>query len=140
MSAKVQDDNLVHLVMQLNRQLVKQLAGDGLPMEQWRVLALLRANPDGMTMGSICEGMGMQAPSLTKLIDRMVGEALVYRVPNPNDRRNVIILASDRGVALFEETSDRMERYQDRLNAEFEPKDVVKLHKMLGHLLNDSQE
>lgn len=137
MSIRSTDDNLINLVMQLNRQLVKQLAVEGLPADQWRVLSLLRETPDGLTMGGICERLSMQAPSLTKLIDRMVMEALVYRVPNPNDRRNVIILPSEKGLALLNETDSRMTRYNHRLNAEFAPNDVEKLQKMLGHLLDD---
>ncbi|MDS9467696.1 MarR family transcriptional regulator [Paracoccus sp. MBLB3053] len=135
MPARTQDDGLVHMLMALNRQMVSQLSGDGLPVDQWRVLSLLRGNPDGLTMGGICEGMGMPAPSVTKLIDRMVAEALVYRIPNPRDRRVVVILASDKGKALLEETNGRMGRYEDQLSAEFEAKDVAKLQEMLSHLL-----
>ncbi|MFE3837162.1 MarR family winged helix-turn-helix transcriptional regulator [Pseudogemmobacter sonorensis] len=136
MSSKSLDDSLLHLVMQLNRQLVKQLAVEGLPVDQWRLLSMLDSAPDGLSMGNICEGLGMQPPSATKLVDKMVVDALVYRVPNPNDRRNVIILASEKGRGLFEQTTGRVGRYEDRLSEEFEPKDVAKLQHMLGALLS----
>ncbi|MDS9468478.1 MarR family transcriptional regulator [Paracoccus sp. MBLB3053] len=135
MSTQARDDSLVHVLMELNRQLVRQLSGDGLPVEQWRVLSLLHANPDGMTMRALGEGLSIAAPSMTKLIDRMVNEALVYRVPNPSDRRNVVILASDKGKALRDEADGRMGKYEERLSSEFQPDDIAKLQAMLGRLL-----
>lgn len=131
------DDNLIHLVMQLNRQLVKQMSGHGLPVDQWRVLSLLRENPDGMTMGSICERLGVQAPSMTKLIERMVGDALVYRVPSTSDRRVIMIMASEKGLAVLEETDRKtVLQYNEALSSEFDRQDVERLQKMLGRLLD----
>lgn len=137
MSSGTQDDSLIHLVMQLNRQLVRQLSGDGLPVDQWRALSLLRDHAEGLTMGAICERLSMQAPSLTKLIDRMVSEALVYRVPHPNDRRSVVILASDKGLAMLNETDSRVTDYNRKLNTEFAPDEVQTLQEMLGRLLDN---
>ncbi|GLC62767.1 hypothetical protein PLESTB_001936700 [Pleodorina starrii] len=105
-------------------------------MEQWQLLALLDSAVDGLTMGQICDGLGLLPPSATKLVDKMVRDALVYRVPNPNDRRNVIILAAEKGRGLFEQTSGRVARYEDRLSEEFEATDVAKLQHMLGALIS----
>ena len=41
--------------------------------------------------------MLLNHPTLTKMIDRMVSDTLVYRVQDPNDRRKVLMFISDRG-------------------------------------------
>ncbi len=44
----------------------------------------------------------VDAASLTKVIDRMVVEALVFRAPDPEDRRKVLICLASKGKALYE--------------------------------------
>ena len=39
-------------------------------------------------------------PTLTKMIDRMVSDSLVYRLHDPDDRRKVLMYSSDRGKKL----------------------------------------
>jgi hypothetical protein len=45
--------------------------------------------------------LGDEHWTLTKIIDRMVSEALVYRIPDPEDRRKVRLAVSDKGRSLF---------------------------------------
>jgi DNA-binding MarR family transcriptional regulator len=51
-------------------------------------------------MGDLAEAALLNHPTLTKTIDRMVADSLVYRISDPRDRRKVLIFCSDRGKAL----------------------------------------
>ena len=52
-------------------------------------------------MGEIATQSLIEPPTLTKIIDKMVAEQLVYRAPDPNDRRRVLILTAPAGKALY---------------------------------------
>ena len=68
-------------------------------MEQWRILKVL-SDGDGHSMGELADAVLLNHPTLTKMIDRMVSDALVYRVQDPEDRRKVLMFSSDRGKIL----------------------------------------
>jgi DNA-binding MarR family transcriptional regulator len=84
---------------EINRQLETRLRVEGVPVEQWRILKVL-ADGNGRSMGDLAEAALLNHPTLTKTIDRMVADSLVYRISDPRDRRKVLIFCSDRGKAL----------------------------------------
>ncbi|MET0258514.1 MAG: MarR family transcriptional regulator [Methylobacterium sp.] len=86
MSRRPLNDLLSHLLPRANRHMARRLAAEGAPVDQWRVMKAL-SDRQGMTMGSVAEDLLLNAPTAAKLLDRMVQEALVYRAPDPADRR-----------------------------------------------------
>jgi DNA-binding MarR family transcriptional regulator len=73
-------------------------------------------------MGEIAALSLIEPPTLTKIIDKMVAETLVYRAPDPADRRRVLILAAPAGKALYKRlrgvSTAQEQRIVDRLNAD----------------------
>jgi DNA-binding MarR family transcriptional regulator len=96
-------EHLAYLLAQanreINRQLESRLSQEGVPVEQWRILKVL-SDGNGHSMGELAEAVLLNHPTLTKMIDRMISDALVYRVQDPTDRRKVLMFISDRGKAL----------------------------------------
>ena len=72
-----------------------------LAVEQWRILEILHER-GGRSMSDLAQLAFVELPTLSKMIDRMVGDALVYRSPDAEDRRRVLIFLSDRGKACLE--------------------------------------
>ncbi len=97
-------DQLAYMIASLNRQLEAELEDrlrpGGVPIEQYRILEVLDAS-EPAAMGEIAQQSLIEAPTLTKIVDRMVAEGLVYRAPDPNDRRRVLILTAPAGKTLF---------------------------------------
>ncbi|MFI0941805.1 MarR family winged helix-turn-helix transcriptional regulator [Streptomyces sp. NPDC021020] len=77
------------------------LAAEGCSVEQWRVLSAV-AGAGGLPMSEIADYALMPAPSLTKLVDRMVADTLVHRRADPGDRRRVLLHLAPRGRALHQ--------------------------------------
>lgn len=75
------------------------VAADGLTVDQWRVVDVL-ADGDGHTMSGIAAAVGVPGPTLTKLVDRLVDTARVYRLADARDRRRVLVFLSDDGRAV----------------------------------------
>jgi DNA-binding MarR family transcriptional regulator len=83
------------------RRLTAALEPEGCSLEQWRALAFL-ADGAGRTMTELAEYALLPAPTATKLIDRMVADSLVYRHPDPADRRRVLVYLTERGTELHQ--------------------------------------
>lgn len=112
--------DLAHLLSHAERRLVNRLAAvladEGCPVEQWRVLSII-ADDGGHPMAEIAEYALLPAPSLTKLVDRMVADNLVYRRADPHDRRRVLLYLSARGRILHRRAAHRVAADQARLLA-----------------------
>lgn len=90
------DRLLAQVERQLARRIEAALADDGLTIDQWRVLHLL-ADGAGRTMTAIAAAVAVPGPTLTKVVDRLVDAATVYRLPDTADRRRVLVLLSEEG-------------------------------------------
>ncbi|HEY0577040.1 MAG TPA: MarR family transcriptional regulator [Pseudonocardia sp.] len=111
------DLDFARLLTLVERTVAQRLAGvlktNGATIEEWRVLSFL--GDVGHTMTEIAEFAMVQAPTLTKLIDRMVSANLVLRRVDDADRRRVLVHASDRGRQAVREWTVLVRREHDDL-------------------------
>lgn len=100
---------LSHAEHLLTRRITAVLADDGLSVEAWRVLSLL-SDDAGHPMTAVADFALMPPPSLTKLVDRMVSDNLVYRRVDPADRRRVLLHLSARGRTRHQHARQRVDQ------------------------------
>ncbi|MER7076865.1 DNA-binding transcriptional regulator, MarR family [Saccharopolyspora kobensis] len=72
------------------------LKPEDLTFDQWLVLDAL-ATDSGLAMAELAERTATPGPTLTRLVDRLVTNALLYREVDPADRRKVLVHLSRRG-------------------------------------------
>ena len=128
---------LVQLLSQAERGVTRQLGRlldeEGCTVEQWRTLVLL-ADGRGHTMSEVAEFALVPAPSLTRLIDRMVADNIAYRKADPRDRRRVLVRITPRGRSLQKRLAGRIEQSQSAILADADADDVAQLAALLTHL------
>lgn len=117
----------------VTRQLASVLEREGCTVGQWRALVLL-ADGAGHTMSQLAEFALLPAPSLTRLIDRMVAENLVYRTADPHDRRRVLVHVTSRGRAMHRRLARSVAREQDAILADAD--DLDQLAELLADLVD----
>lgn len=76
----------------------------GITFAQWRVLVLLTRTHDGLSQKEIAEGLGLEAPTLIPILDKLQKDGYVERRVDHNDRRNNRIYRSDRSFEIWETT------------------------------------
>lgn len=128
------NDHLAHLLTQANRHLNRQLSAEGVSIDQWRLMKVL-SESGGMTMGKLAEELALNNPSVTKLVDRMVEDALVYRVPDPDDRRKVRMFLSDKGAALLASQDKRVRDHETNIEDSYGNADAQQLKALLESLI-----
>lgn len=79
----------------LEQALEAQLKPRGMSLHHYRLLETL-ADRNGQPMGDLASRLLIDGPTLTKIVNRMVASAEVYRGPDPHDRRKVLIFLSRR--------------------------------------------
>ncbi|MCQ9181350.1 MarR family transcriptional regulator [Streptomyces sp. IBSBF 2953] len=66
------------------------------------LIRLCRQPGEEVTQRALADDLTLTSSGITRLIDRMEeGTALVRRVPSPQDRRSVLVEATDHGRAVF---------------------------------------
>ena len=77
------------------------LAPFGLTFSRFEVLALLFfARTHALPMGKIGDRLQVHPTSVTSLVNRLVDDGLVERMPHPTDRRTTLVTLTERGVNL----------------------------------------
>lgn len=73
----------------------------GLTFSRFEVLALLFfARENSLPMGKIGSRLQVHPTSVTNLVDRLVEDSLVERVPHPTDRRTTLVTLTTAGAEL----------------------------------------
>ena len=116
----------------LSRSIGKE---DGITSDHWRVLRYL-ADEAGHTMGEIAERLEMNPPTLTKLIDRMVGRSLVQRAADPEDSRRVLVYVTDAGLALLHELQSKIDQHHAALQSLLGERNARQLERLLTMLVD----
>jgi DNA-binding MarR family transcriptional regulator len=136
------DEDLAHLLSQAERRVTRRLSaaleGEGLTLAQWRVLSLL-SDGAGHPMTEVAEFAMLPAPSLTKVVDRMVSLNLVYRRPDLRDRRRVLIHSSARGRRLHQRLARDLGSAVRVLDDLADGRDAAQLARLLLRILERPQ-
>ena len=79
-------------------------AAHGLEPWEFDVLSALRraGPPFQLTPGALLRATLVTSGTMTNRIDRLADAALVYREPDPRDRRGVLVTLSERGTAVVD--------------------------------------
>lgn len=98
----------------LARRLREVLDAHGRSADEWRVLAIL-ADGAGHPMTEVADLAALPPGTLTKLVDQLVDENLVYRRIDPLDRRRIRAYITPRGRAAHERVSRAVRAVWDGL-------------------------
>jgi DNA-binding MarR family transcriptional regulator len=133
-------DQIAYLIATVNRQLEDELSDslrpEGIPIEQFRILNAL-AETDGLSMGELAAAVLVDAGSLTKIVDRMVADALVYRGVAPSDRRRSRIFLASKGKLTNKRLKGISNKQQRGLIERLDPAKAKELTRLLRGLIRE---
>lgn len=129
---------LSHLVARVNRRiegsLSQRLKAEGLSLEHYRILAAL-VEEDGRTMSDLASWAMVDPPTMTKMIDRLVASGCVFRAPDPDDRRKVLVFISDVGRSVYKAAEAPAMAFEEELGNVLPAVDRAELTRLLQNLL-----
>lgn len=106
--------NLLYTSNWLNDSFKQRLKPFDLTPQQFNVLRILKGkHPETLNAGEIKEVMIDKTPDLTRLVDRMVSKDLVSREVCAENRRQVNIGITIKGISLLEKASVEVKNHED---------------------------
>ncbi|MBM3679697.1 MAG: MarR family transcriptional regulator [Actinobacteria bacterium] len=130
-------DRLFSLRRHLQRSMDATLAGLGLTWEDFKVLSTLGISPSRRrSAGELARKLEITSGSMTNRIDRLEAAGLVRRVPNPDDRRGVLVELTSEGLAAWQRSVEvQAGREQEIATAALERDELEQLNGYLRRLM-----
>jgi DNA-binding MarR family transcriptional regulator len=99
-------DRINGIRRRLHRMLDETLAEFGLTDGEWKVLTHLQLDgpPHRKSVGQLGKWADLSSGAMTNRIDRLEKAGFVKRVPDPDDRRGVLVELTDGGRRAWEES------------------------------------
>lgn len=97
-------DRIAFLNKRIKRMLEETLAEFGLNIGEWHVLSALwnSGEPFRSSPGYLAKRAELTSGAMTNRLDGLEAEGLVRRLPDPDDRRGVIVELTPKGRELWE--------------------------------------
>lgn len=125
---------LVQLGRRWRRVLDEELSGYGLTDATWRPLFHLGRLGDGIRQTELAEALGIQGPSLVRLLDNLERDGLIVRREDQGDRRAKSLVMTEAGRRVYQQVQAVTEQVADRLFIGADPKDLAAVARLFAHL------
>jgi DNA-binding MarR family transcriptional regulator len=100
--------DVVPLVMRAIRAELRRHRSADLTLAQFRALAFV--NRQGRaSLSEVAEALGLSLPSMSKMVDGLVGRGFMTRIEDPADRRRVVLALTEAGNANLQAALDATE-------------------------------
>jgi DNA-binding MarR family transcriptional regulator len=110
----------------LGRRMRAERATSDLSLGQWAALRTLDSHGP-MTPSELAAHEKVQPPSVTKILANLETHGYVTRTPDPVDRRQVVVTASELGRALLADDRRRKDKWLSQRLATLEPSERAAL-------------
>jgi DNA-binding MarR family transcriptional regulator len=114
---------------------------EGITMAQYIALWVLclADAPDGIPTSALADGLITRQPDVTRLVDRLVKADLAERRASENDRRVVLVKATEKGRATFAALHPSISEYHEQQWSHLTPAELRQLHELLAKALWGSE-
>ena len=109
----------------VRRALDKELCACGLSQATALPLLVLSRGGPNLRQGVIAEELGIEGPSLVRVVDMLIEEGLLTRREDPSDRRAKLLKLTARGVERVVDIEAAAQRMRSRMLAEVTPAELA---------------
>ena len=130
-------DRINGLRRRFHRMLDETLEDFGLTEGEWRALnhLWLAGPPYQRPVGKLAKRADLSSGAMTNRLDRMEEAGLVRRVPDPDDRRGVLVELTDAGRKAWKESVKAQAEKESLVAAALEAKEKRQLNALLRRLM-----
>lgn len=108
---------------------------DDIPANGLYVIGALALNRDGVSIGEIVKDLNISKQATGQLVDTLVARGYLGRSPDDNDRRQVIVTLTKRGLGAARAQAKGREQIDHALLAAVGEPDMASARRVLGTLI-----
>lgn len=119
----------------VKRQLAKVVEGEGITLQQYNVLRILRGSQgEPLCAVEITERLIEETPGVSRLLDRLVAKGLVQRNRSSADRRMLECFITRRGLELLARLDAPVDQADAAVLKALSPKELATLGDLLARI------
>ncbi|MDD2500161.1 MAG: MarR family transcriptional regulator [Geobacter sp.] len=126
---KVNRSNLLlrfgYLTRRWRKALDTEFQSSGLTDATWRPLLHLHLLGDGIRQKDLAASLGIEGPSLVRIMDSLITKGLIERSEDARDRRAKLLRLSPEGLALVDRIQKTVTSLEDGLFSAFSDDELV---------------
>ena len=132
-------DRIGGINRRIHRALDETLAEFGLDMGDYKVLNTLSqlGEPFRSTPGRLAKRMDLSSGAMTNRLDRMEEAELIRRLPDPDDRRSVVVEMTDHGHRTIQKAIGIQAQKEALFAAALSPNEKEQLNGLLRKLMRE---
>ncbi|AMV71074.1 MarR family winged helix-turn-helix transcriptional regulator [Desulfuromonas sp. DDH964] len=137
-ASKINRDNLLFHLALLTRQwrqvLDTEIQASGLTGATWRPLLHLSRLGDGTRQKELAASLGIEGPSIVRILDTLLAKGLILRTEDVSDRRAKLLFLTPAGQLLVEQVQATVMSLEHELLGAFSDQEVSLLGKLVERL------
>jgi DNA-binding MarR family transcriptional regulator len=132
-------DRINGLRRRFSRMLDETLADFGLNDGEWKALGHLQlaGPPHRKPVGQLAKRADLSSGAMTNRLDRLEQAGLVRRVPDPDDRRGVLVELTDAGRTAWEQSVSAQAEKESLVAAALSAEEKEQLNALLRRLMRE---
>ena len=107
------------------------LALEGMSQTPFFVLLLLKRNPEGLTIGTLANGVSVASQTMTRTINKMEASGLCSKHLDPEDGRISVVRLTEKGDQTLQQTLPKHYEWVANFMSEFDANERELLVKMM---------
>src|SRR4030042_4420666 len=135
------EDRLVFLISKVYQRLITKLQKSYLengievtPIQGMLLFFLLKN--DGSSLTQISQGLMLENPTVTGLIDRLEKSGYVKRTDHPNDRRIYLVYLTEKGIMVANKALPIVKRLNEQIKEGYSEEEIESFKKVLMGAFN----
>ncbi|ACM19091.1 winged helix-turn-helix transcriptional regulator, MarR family [Geotalea daltonii FRC-32] len=126
--------HLSRLTRRWRKTLDMEIQAVGLTDATWRPLLHLRLLGDGTRQKDLAASIGIEGPSIVRLLDTLIAKGLIQRVEDATDRRAKLLSLTAEGKSLVARIQKTVTTLENKLLTEFTESDVSQMARLILRL------
>jgi DNA-binding MarR family transcriptional regulator len=130
-------DRIGGIARRLNRMMDETVAEFGLDNVEHKALSVLTQSgpPFRSTPGKLARRMELSSGAMTNRLDRLEEAGYVQRLPDPDDRRGVVVELTDHGRETYRRAVGAQAKKEALMAAALSPREQTQLNSLLRRLM-----
>ncbi|MFP4460148.1 MAG: MarR family winged helix-turn-helix transcriptional regulator [Candidatus Zixiibacteriota bacterium] len=98
---------------------------------------MLRHRQDGLKLKELCDELGVTPASASSMVDRLVKKGILVRKQDPNDRRSIRIILSDKLQREFHHQDTMMNKNAEEIIRELDDEVIDKWQEVMEAVISE---
>lgn len=115
----------------------RRLKGLGMSQASWVAVAAIARNDTPLSQSELAQELGVENATLVPLINRLVDQQLVQRVLTEQDKRKRLLVATEKGMALYHQVKTVADGLREEIMSVISPEEQTQTRQVLEKLLRE---